>query len=288
MLVTVGTTRFAAALKSALNPAGIAVRVTSVFCHGRPQVEHHSKRCELGDVLFAVFHTDAHGRTYRNSLLAQAKMSSSPVHTVAPSDYDQLLLYCFWGDFTYRRTGGGLSNQSRTVSPSAPHPGAQYLLIDDRGPGIAATGLTGSPGRYPMGLAKAQRHLAISESLGLGILQLLMGNNGRSFKDEPAATKDWDQVVWDLLRHGIRLFNQRKVGILGRPRIYDVIVNFALQFPFITQGDEMPGDGVLAAIGLAESSGDLPPHDRHPDMDGDERGASLVIIETREVDVSQA
>lgn len=283
MLVTQAAPGFVGTLRPVLQAHGIALRLTAVFCHGRPEVQHGSRRCELGDVLFAHFHTDAAGSTYRNSLLLQAKMSSSAIHTVGASDLHQLGLYTQWGRITYRRSTG-LSGQTRDVTPNAAHPGAQYLLIDDRGPADPNSGVTGKPGTYPMGTAIAQRHLLIRASLGHTLVHLMCGSDGRVFADRPAALADWDRVVWDLLDFGVAArFNQRRVGITGQPRGVDVVLNVALDNSLSMIGDGMPGGGVGAELGIAASDAGEPPSRRDRPVDDNEPGGvSLLIIETRE------
>lgn len=283
MLVTQAVPGMAATLHPLMNSSGIQLRVSSVFCHGRPEVQHGAMSCELGDVLFACFHTDASSVTYRNSLLLQAKMSSSPTHTVGANDLHQLGLYTQWGRFTYQRTAG-LSGQTRQVTPTVAHPGAQYLLIDDRGPTDPNSGVGGRAGTYPMGTAAAQRHLVIRESLGRALVDLMCGNDGRVFADRPASTADWDQVMWDLLTLGVAsCFNQRRVGVTGRPRRTDAVISFALAQSLTVIGDRLPGGGVGAQLGIPfDGAGNPPgPGDRTPD-DNVPGSASVVIIETRE------
>ena len=200
LLVTRAAPKFAVALRTMVRPAGTQLKITTVFCHGRPEVEHRARRCELGDLLLVFFHTDASGITDRRSLLLQAKMSNSPVHAVGANDLIQLGLYTNWGSFKYTRTAG-LTGQVRSVTPSQSHRGAQYLLIDSNGPNDPNSGLSGLPNTFPMGIAPSQPNLVLNGSLGTALVNLMLGNDGRPFCDKPLAKSDWDQVVWDLIDH---------------------------------------------------------------------------------------
>jgi hypothetical protein len=264
-----------------LKANGIQFKVTAVFCHGRPEVRHGRNRCELGDVLFAYFHSDAAGATYRNSLLLQAKMSANPTYSVAAADLHQLELYTKWGQFTYQRTLG-LTGQLRVVTPAAAHAGAQYLLIDDGGPMNPASGVSGAPGTFAMGTAAAQRHLVIRNSLGCTLVNLMCGNDGRTFADRTAAVADWDQVVWDLIDNGRKAqFSQRRVGIAGRPRGVDVILRYALANSLIVDDDGFTGS--RARVGMQARDHGEPPGPGEQELNADEPGGiSLVIFETRE------
>jgi hypothetical protein len=282
LLVTQGVTGFAGVLHPYLHAQGVQLRMTGVFCHGRPEVEHGSNYCELGDVLFVHFHTDSTGHEYQRSMLLQAKMSASPTLTVASKERHQLALYTEWGTFRYRRTARWLNGQTRQVIPAAAHAGAQYLLIDDRSPIDPRSGLSGVPGTFPMGTAPAQLHLALRQSLGATLLQMLIGNDGRPFRDRASARSDWDQVVWDLLQYGTQAnFNQRRVGIRGQPRAVSAIVQAALANALVQVGDRLPRGGVVDVLGLRFDE-EPPSSEPPPPADADGGGVSLVIIETRE------
>lgn len=287
MLVVQALPNFAHSLNSAFAAIGGSAQVTSVFCHGRPQVSHNSNVCEIGDVLIVFFHTDANGIEYRNSLLLQAKMSSKPQMTIGASDLHQLGLYTTWGAFTFSRTTG-LSGQPRLVSPTTAHPGGQYLLIDGRTSLNPATGLSGVVGTYPMGTAISQRNLILRNSMGETILNMMMGSDGRRFLEQSAATSDWDQVIWDLIGHGFRTaFNQRRVGV-SQNRGNSAIIKFALTQPsWITKGAK-PHPGPVAQRILFSVENGQPPGLSNFDSDRDEEpdGLSVVIVESTEGDSS--
>jgi len=280
-------------LKPLFQSIGVDSRVTSVFCHGRPQVSRAKspngaravagsksamKPCELGDVLFANFHTAASGKTYRNSILLQAKMSSSNLLTIGPAEEHQLALYEGWGKFTYKETFG-LSGQTRDVTPHSAHSGAQYLLIDDRGPAETDSGVLWRPNTYAMGVAVAQKHLAIYASFGELLRKVLAGNNGRTFNDQSVATSDWSQVIWDLLtKAATRTFNQRRVKIVSQPRGVDAILSDAQTSSMFAVSE---GGGTLKSK-VFDFGGGTPGADNNVQSDNDSGGVSVVVIETRE------
>jgi hypothetical protein len=279
LLVTRAIPAFGVRLVGAFKSIGGQARVTSVFCHGRPQVNHANGSCELGDVLFAYIHTDRSGLEYRNSLLLQAKMSSAPQHTVGKSELHQLGLYTSWGPFQYVRTRN-LSGQARSVTPLAPHEGAQYLLIDSRGPSNRLSGVSGAPGTYPMGTALAQRHLSIRQSLGASLIHLMCGSEGRVFKDKRGAIADWDQVVWDLIHHGVNnLFTQRRAGVIKSPRTRHTPIGLKLTESIDFIGDDLPGS-VLNQVSDGNSRPPGEPLRDEPEDKGS--GISLILIESRE------
>lgn len=189
------------ALKSVLSPQRVSVSVCAVYCHQKPQVTFGSTpggSCELGDILFAYVHTPRTGPPMRNALLFQAKASAQRPYRIRSSEVDQLRLYRDWPDFAYTRSTF-LNGQTRTVTPKAPHSGAQYLLIDDRPP---MRGLWGLPGMYhPVGCCMPDDSLWGHSHLATELFNLFIFRTGRAFEDRTsAATKrDWSQVVWDLL-----------------------------------------------------------------------------------------
>lgn len=170
--------------------------VTGIYCHQRPIVDiNESNSPELGDILFVYIYTDRKGKTKRNSLLLQAKMSQKESHYVPSTEMHQLKLYMEWPDFSYKKAGA-LTGVSRSVQPKAIHDGAQYLLIDDH----PVTGLAGSVGTFPMGCAIPDRTLQLNDDLTNELLEFMKFKAGRSFEEDKNRTKDdWTQVVWDLL-----------------------------------------------------------------------------------------
>jgi hypothetical protein len=290
-----GIPLFGNALNAVISQTGGSAKITSIFCHGSPQVSHHGSPCELGDILLVHFHTDRFGRTYRNSLLLQAKMSSSPVAILNdPGDLHQLALYMSWGTFQYSKMPG-LIGKCRDVSPPNSHLGAQYLLINKNRRYTPVSRYPSIPVPIYMTVAFPGTTLASYQSLGDSILDLLIGANGRTFSDEPTGNIDWCQVVWDLIKvAGIRAFTQRRAGAIKQQRGLFAASN-RVTTSFCTSGLASQGNGVFSNLftpalerWLADvSSGiaDTPPPDVDSLMDVIEEDAasSLILIETREL-----
>lgn len=294
-LVIESTPLIHSALNSVLSPRHISVSVSAVFCHQTPQVTFGSRpsaSCELGDILFAYVHTPEVGDPRRNALLFQAKVSAQQPYRIQTGEMDQLRLYRDWPDFEYTRASF-LTGQKRSVTPKAPHSGAQYLLIDDRPPREPMSGLLGFPGTYPVGCCMPDESLRDHNHLAAELFNLFIFRTGRPFEDRTAAGKkqDWSQVVWDLLETGVKKsFRRKNSGRHRAPRSAGPTIEmldgatFARASSWLsccTTSDIVGRDG--ARIIYAED-GDAPPknRDRGGDFQEPDGGVSVVLIETSE------
>lgn len=203
---------------------GIRMSVLSVFCHQTPKVKYtlngKLNTCEVGDLLFVHFHKDKSGFVYRNALLYQAKMSSTEPYQVPNSERHQLELYKQWPLIEYVHSGR-LNRKQRDVLPKMPHLGAQYLLIDDRGPKHPVSGVAGFPGTFPYGSCIASDLLFIRNELAVELFQFLQLGSGKSFVENNAVNIDgWSSLVWDLIEAGMqKAFNRKQAGYSNSPRI---------------------------------------------------------------------
>lgn len=171
--------------------------VTGVFCHQKPLADFGTIPCpEIGDILFVYIHTDQYGNKRLNSLLLQAKISTSPITRIARTDYHQLKLYKEWPEFAYRRADG-LNGVTRNIQPKVANDGAQYLLIDND-PTIDLTKL---PHEFPMGCALPQDILHLDRNLSTELINFFKFKAGRSFEENYTLTNDdWTKMIWDLLK----------------------------------------------------------------------------------------
>lgn len=294
-ILVYGVPIFASHLNAICAGAGGAAKLTGIFCHGKPEVEHGGKGCELGDLLFAHFHTDSSGTVRRNSLLLQVKMSNSPIHTVSAGEQTQLQLYSSWPRFSYKRTSATLNGEYRDVQPKTHHLGAQYLLLDEGAPSDPATGLIGTTSATPALIAPPNPRLVANTPLSAALVEMLMGVNGRTFSDRSSAyapKQGWSAVIWDLIGYGsTHAFTRAKrAGLVKSPR---EVTAFQLLQPsfFVRSGDSNLQSSFLDSL-YGENTGKIldrwlddgarepPPYQLDiPDADG-EGGIGVVVIET--------
>lgn len=295
-LVIESTPLIHSALWSVLSPSGVSISMCAVFCHQTPQITFNSSpsaSCEVGDLLLAYVHTPRHGTPRRNALLFQAKASAAQPYRVRGTEKDQLRLYTEWPEFTYSRSSF-LSRRKRSVTPKAPHSGAQYLLIDDRPFWEPGAGLLGIPGTYPVGCCMPDNFLHDHSDLAAELFNLLIFRTGRPFDDKETAQKgeDWSRMVWDLIESGVRkAFNRKNSGRYQQPRTDRDAVKTLDGVSFTRTTSWACCDTVREVIDprstrrLFDEGDDVPPNEVPPDERSDAqegRAVSVVLIETSE------
>ncbi len=294
-LVVESTPLIYSALKSILDSRRISVSVSAVFCHQTPQVTFGSRpteSCELGDILFAYVHTPRIGQTRRNGILFQAKASSRQPYHIHSGEMNQLHLYVDWPNFVYERSSF-LNGQERSVTPKAPHSGAQYLLIDDRSPDEPASGLLGFPGTYPIGCCMPDELLYDHNHLASELFDLFIFRTGRPFEDRKSSAKnrDWSQVVWDLLETGVKKsFSRKNSGRFYTPRATGDTIQMMDGLSFSKTSSSLSCSTATDIIGwnnacsLYDHANDIPPnkYDKGENSEEPQRGVSVVLIETSE------
>jgi hypothetical protein len=261
-------------LAAAMAPA--QVRISGVFCHGRPLVTASAGwSCELGDLLVLTRETTATPPTNR-ALLLQVKRGPAPKQVTTPKT--QADLYEHWPQFT-------LYGQTRQVTPAAAHEGAQFsfwetcanadqgcahCVLDDLIPGLPA----------------------FASPLQDELVRAIRQTGGREFDDKaniPAGDVGWSRVIWDLIDQSIGKAwsvagGQRRGGAWGRSRSWNEGV-----FLYTADGD-IPDllrgtDAEDAARELFAADHVEPPDDEpplSPDL-GDpdpEGGLPLLFVET--------
>lgn len=245
----------------------IKFSVTGIFCHQKPIVDIGlSKAPELGDILFVYIHTDAKSKKRYNSLLLQAKMTSTHATRIPSGDLHQLTLYRDWPDFTYRRAST-LNGITRSIQPKVSNDGAQYLLIDNH----PVLGLTGGPGTFPMGCSLAQDILHLDNNLSFEIIDFLKFKSGRAFEADPASTNDdWTKMIWEMIEITKTKASRRKnAGLNSFPRM---ISNEADGLFYLVS--ESPS--IFSDLQMISNDGDDSKMNIHP-----ENGAlSVIVIES--------
>jgi hypothetical protein len=197
-----------------------------------------------------------------------------------------------WPDFEYARASF-LTGQRRSVTPKAPHSGAQYLLIDDRSPDEAMSGLLGFPGTYPVGCCVPDESLHDHSDLAAELFNLLIFRTGRPFEDRNSAMErhDWSQVVWDLLETGVRKsFKRKNSGRPHAPRSSGDALEMLDGTAVARTSSSLSCSTVASIIGSSDAHflysqhDGLPPNklDRERDSYEDGNGVSVVLIETSE------
>jgi hypothetical protein len=294
-LVVESTPLIYSVLNSILSSRGISVSMLAVFCHQTPQVtfgSYPTASCELGDILFAYVHSPRTGSPRRNAILFQAKASAKQPYRIHRGEMNQLRLYVDWPDFMYERSSF-LTGQKRSITPKAPHSGAQYLLIDDRPPEEPMSGLLGFPGTYPVGCCMPDESLRDHTHLAAELFSLFIFRTGRPFEDKQTAAKkqDWSQVVWDLLEIGVKKsFNRKNSGRRRIPRGVGDTIQMMDGFSFNRASSPLSCNTTAEIVGrnrarsIYSQDKDIPPDNRDGEGNAEEpeRGVSIVLIETSE------
>lgn len=294
MLTMEGAPKLQALINRILGGTGISCTTTGVFCHQTPKAKFGTdKPCELGDILLAHIHSKGGKVQNRNSLLLQAKMAKDADHsggyTIPPKDQHQLKLYKEWPQFEYYRSGPELNGKKRTVFPGAPHPGAQYLLIDPSDYFNPNKFVNPPPAEYPCGVWMPEPVVYPYWGLSEAIFGLLSLSSGRPFgaKDELCG---WTQIVWDLLQSSLRKsFNRRKIGVTDEVRVAGGLPNELMTYCTFSKGRF--GSSVVEDVldtpipaGLPLDGSGFPPEGSFRNMPSsdDEGYASVLLIETYE------
>lgn len=294
-LVVDSTPLIHSVLSSMLPLHKLSVSTSAVFCHQTPQVSFGSNYgacCELGDILFVYVHTPKVGQPKRNAILFQAKVSSRQPYQIHKNEADQLHLYVDWPDFVYERSSF-LTGQRRSVTPKAPHSGAQYLLIDNRSAQDPMSGLRGFKGTYPVGCCMPDESLHDHSDLASELFNLFVFRSGRPFDDKNMAAnhRDWSQVVWDLLEAGVKKsFNRKNSGFQAAPRSTKGTVEILDGMFFAEATSKMSCSTTADIIGwsgaqtIYAQDNVIPPNNRDYQRESveSESGVSLVLIETSE------
>jgi len=292
-LVLQSTPLFYAGLSQIFLPHNLDISLAAAFCHQKPQVSYSASEpaCELGDLLYVYMHTPKHGPRRRNALLLQAKMSHNQNYRIKQAEKHQLRLYSEWPDFTYTRSST-LNGHSRSVGPKAPHPGAQYLLIDDRSFDAPESGLLGFPGTYPIGCCMPCRCLHDHADLATEFFNFLLFRTGRAFSDQKTAelNEGWSMVVWDIIKSSLtNSFNRLRSGYGNSPRAIGTYTENVDGCFFARASSYRRSDAVEQAIGshgasvLFELGNDEPPKQPNRAEGFEPRpGVSVILIETSE------
>lgn len=206
-----------------LNKNGITAQIQGHFCHQRPIVTWSGapKNPELGDLFVVHMHYDNNHYVYMNSLLLQAKISSSKSYTtnVGKSDLHQLYLYENWPMFDYAKPQRIVN---RDVTPKKAFDGAQYLLLHGNLKKHSTYLCNGFKNNTSFNIAQANGSLKIDNPLSVALIDFLCGDTGQRFYDRKHKKhSEWCKVCWDLLLDE-SIYNASKVNRHNEPRLLNI------------------------------------------------------------------
>lgn len=283
-LVTDGVPLLADRWISLLEPKGIHLKISGVFCHGHPQVEFGSPKCrvELADLLVVHQHIGK-TRSSAKAILLQAKMSADATHRLPTSD-PQLKLFSSWPTFEFV-TGGmapGLRNLAETGK------GSRYALVLEET--SYPEGITWAD-QCPWGTCPATQLLSADRSLAKLFGDMLLGKDGRTFQ-LGAPRDDWSRTIQELLQTtGKRTYRRANIGRGETPRLAEIMSLTSGTALFCASPQYKTGLISRSKRSVSERFFGAEPKNQHNDNDGgdgrfEEQGApggiSTLIIETRE------
>lgn len=193
--------QIARAWAALLQPEGITLNVTGVFCHQSPMVRFDAKghawpppnppaRCELADLL--IVHDERINGTvvYRRAALIQAKKTMTGF--VGAPDPVQYHLYNRLPPFEIipKRFDRGPRDFGSRASFPLPWNGMQYGLIQDT---------KGRPASWHMHWPSAPLRCAPHRQLYRFMTDMLVPTRFAGREADPTGTDDWDKTIRELL-----------------------------------------------------------------------------------------
>lgn len=195
-----------------ITPTGTTkVRAGGIFVHAQPFVTCKSfpdsipKSVEIGDLLLIRTLVKNNTVIERRALLLQAKKAKSI--PAVPDNENQWHLYERWPEFTYASKSVELTGKIRHIKEPDMYDAAKYWLLGSERhchPHILHTCLMSIFYNYPdvFGHYTAQPtrpDISRYRLFASEILDLLIGNAGKTFITPPPGTNGWDQVIDDLI-----------------------------------------------------------------------------------------
>lgn len=286
-LVRYGVPLLARGWSPILEPKGIGIRVSGVFCHGHPQVEFVSGRgpIELADLLIVHQHTGAKRATAR-AMLVQAKMSTDATHRLRAND-DQLALFSQWPRFRF--ISGGLDRRVRDLEERGK--GSRYALVLKRHDYPECIGWAD---QCPWTVSPAVQHLSGEVSLARLLGNMILNKDGR-----PVGLRrprvEWSKTVKELLEiTGQRTFSRKNIGFSNAPRRFEANTYFNTLLYSESASFRQPiaptrnntASATFFGVGNdsvgTDDQQEIPPH--REDEPGRDGGISTLILETQELD----
>ncbi|MES2103335.1 MAG: hypothetical protein V4634_04895 [Pseudomonadota bacterium] len=286
-LVTNGVPLLADRWISVLEPKGIALKISGVFCHGHPQVAFGipQRQVELADLLIIHQHS-AKTRTTARALLVQAKMSTDATHRLPTGD-QQLYLFSTWPKFEF--VTGGLARGLRDLKEIGK--GSRYALV------LAGQAYPESitwADQCPWGACHADQLLSAERSFSKVLGDILLGKDGRIVQLN-SRSDEWSRTIKELLEvTGTKTYRRTNIG-RGETSRLSMSSSTNAGVMFLTESSNFTGNDrtrALKTVGnrffgnvpLAQADGngnDPPTFEREDNRGG---GISMLVIETREVE----
>jgi len=270
--------------QQALGPT-VQLEFFSVYCHARPQVDiAGGGRCELGDILWCHFHTDAKRHETRTAALQQVKKATRVPHRLRKGELTQLTLYRTWPPFDFYQWRE--EDPHRHVRPDCIRRGAEYVLV---APDATNRTIVGAPYGTGAGCCVPDEQLVVHQSLASRLVGLLSLTDGDPFDKRGVSPQgsDWSRMIWDLIDYGlVKAFTWRQAGYVSQPRYSGTVPAKLLHRQ---SGSPTVGDRMRALLGgpsefelnlVRAESGDSPPSSSGSAFHDDEppRGISIVAL----------
>ena len=195
-------------LESILFPLNIATSIYVAPFNQKTGIQFVSGlpgSCTLGDILLVYVHKPKKGILRRNALLLKAVSTDKESYHISSGENAHLHLFRDWPDFEYEQPCP-LKGQRCSITPKAPHTGAQFILIDNRSPSDPESSLLKAPEKFPVSCCMPEDTLYAHNDLSSELFDFLTFCSGRPF-DESDLSKykqGWSGMIWDLLSTGIK------------------------------------------------------------------------------------
>ncbi len=298
-LMRAGVRELGANWSQVLRPHGIALRVTSVFCHQTPKAHYAHpndgrQSPELGDMLVVHEHKEtlpSRGvETTRRAVLVQVKMVNHGIPCSGKVDPYQEYLYEHWPDFELK--GRGPAGQSYLAGCRNFRPGddgGRYGLVERQAHHAHAPPIFPFCCGFPWTFSPALRPICTAggEDTGAFVANMLFDRHWRRGRTATVPTtplmlsigtlnpnNHFDVTVEELLT----LTAKKTLRFRNKPHLHGKREEGAICFQMIDgSASLLPSIGGTFAPSDGDSGGEPPRELGEPDFDD---GISILLIET--------
>jgi len=281
------------ALDSLLSPLNIATSIYVAPFHQKTGIQFVSGlpgTCTLGDILLVYVHKPKGGILRRNALLLKAVSTDKESYQISSGENAHLHLFRDWPEFEYEQPSH-LKGQRCSITPNAPHTGAQFILIDNRSPSDPDSSFLKAPEKFPVSCCMSEDTLYPHNDFSSELFNFLTFCSGRPF-DESDSSKyrqGWSGLIWDLLAIGIKkVYTGERIDKV----YFDYVKDEILDGSFYAYGDFPRACSTIIDI-LGENTAELVYNSNVPKLkacstchlnsDTFNIGVPLILIETEEL-----